>query len=89
MSSLFSSASPPPPPPVIIPPAPAPVPRMPDIGSSGAREAALDQVTSASGMSRDATNLTGRRRQTLGGGGASQSSAPVATGDNYSTQKMG
>lgn len=86
MSGLFSK--PPPPPPVVIPPPPAPVPRMPDLTSPTAKEAALDQVTSAAGMGRNATDLTGKKRGTVLGGGSSSGSA-VSTPDTYSNSKLG
>lgn len=85
MSSLFGSA--PPPPPTIIPPPPAPVPRMPDVASPNAREAALKEMTTASGMSRDSTNMT-KKRQTLGGGNATPS-APPTSADTFNNTKLG
>lgn len=86
MSSLFGSA--PPPPPVMVPPPPAPVPKMPDVASPNAREAALAQVTTASGMSRDGTNMT-KKRQTLGGGGSATPSAPPTSADTFNNKTLG
>jgi hypothetical protein len=87
MSGLFSSA--PPPPPVVVPPPPAPVPRMPDLGSPNAKEASLDQVTSAAGMGRNATDMTGKKKGTVLGGGSSGGSAAATTPDTYSNSKLG
>lgn len=87
MSGLFSS---PPPPPVVIPPAPLPTPRMPDIGSPVAKEAAIKDVTNSLGMGREGTDLTKKRNQSLGGNNQqqAQSSAPVAS-DTFSRSKLG
>lgn len=87
MSSLFAKA--PAPPPVVVPPPPTPVPKMPDLNSANAREAALAEATTASGLSRDSTDMTGKKRQTLGGGGGQSASAPVATNDTYNSRKLG
>lgn len=88
MSSLFGGA--PKPPPVVVPPPPSPVQKMPDLASPNARESALAEATATSGMSREGTDLTGKKRQTLGGGGGgNQSAAPVATSDTYNSRKLG
>lgn len=88
MSSLFGGSAPPPPP-MVLPPPPQPVPKMPDVGSAASKETALADATVATGMSRQATDMT-KKRQTLGGSATNATpNAPPTSADTFNNTKLG